>query len=208
MVLFSALKLIQDGFVNMDDYSLNMLKSSKFYFLPALNVDGVAFIEASHNEGGKMNTITDKRKNMGPAGTAGEDGKGSCFMVHVDGKETEKCYDCNGKNQGVDLNRNYGVDWKVNLAQGAARDPCSELYPGPEPFSEKETQAMKNFLESKKGELSFVINFHSNGNSFMWPFNGRNPNDIETRAPGVLAVVKDITENANFPENLSKGNSW
>ena len=30
----------------------------------------------------------------------------------------------------------------------------------------------------------------------MWPFNGRNPNDLETRAPGVLAVVKDITENA------------
>lgn len=93
-----------------------MLKSSKFYFLPVLNVDGVAFIEASHNEGGKMNTITDKRKNMGPAGVAGENGKNSCFMVHVDGKEAQKCYDCDGKNQGTDLNRNYGVDWKVNLA--------------------------------------------------------------------------------------------
>lgn len=87
MVLYSALKLIQDGYVNNEEYSLNMLKSSKFYFLPVLNVDGVAFIEASHNEGGKMNTITDKRKNMGPAGVAGESGKNSCFMVHVDGKE-------------------------------------------------------------------------------------------------------------------------
>lgn len=59
--------------------------------------------------------------------------------MHVDGKEAEKCFDCPGKMQGVDLNRNYGVDWKLNLAQGASIDPCSELYPGSEPFSEKET---------------------------------------------------------------------
>jgi hypothetical protein len=67
---------------------------------------------------------------------------------------------------------------------------------------------MRDFLASKKSELSFVVNFHSNGNSFMWPFNGRNPNDLETRAPGVLSVVKDITENAKFPQNLATGNSW
>ena len=55
---------------------------------------------------------------------------------------------------------------------------------------------MKHLLEEKKGELAFVVNFHSNGNSFMWPFNGRNPNDIEKRAPGVLPIVKDVVQNA------------
>jgi len=42
----------------------------------------------------------------------------------------------------------------------------------------------------------------------MWPFNGRNPNDIETRAPGVLSIVQDVVNNAVFPPNLKTGNSW
>ena len=47
--------------------------------------------------------------------------------------------DCPGKLQGVDLNRNYGVDWKVNLAESTATNPCSEFYPGKKGFTEKET---------------------------------------------------------------------
>lgn len=116
--------------------------------------------------------------------------------------------DCPGKLQGVDLNRNYGVDWKVNLAESTSKDPCSEFYPGKKSFTEKETQAMKKFLNAHKDELKFVINFHSNGNSFMWPFNGRNPNDIEKRAPGVLSIVQDVAQNANFPPNLKTGNAY
>lgn len=52
-----------------------MLKSSKFYFLPVLNVDGLALIEDTHTDNGKLNAVMDKRKNMGPAGLGGEDGK-------------------------------------------------------------------------------------------------------------------------------------
>ena len=106
--------------------------------------------------------------------------------------------ECPVEQQGSDLNRNYGVDWKINYDraeghwQGSAKDPCSEFFPGPHAFSEKETQAVRDFLESKKSELRFVVNFHSNGNTFMWPFNGRAPNDIEQRAPGVLAIVKEV----------------
>jgi hypothetical protein len=51
---------------------------------------------------------------------------------------------------------------------------------------------MRDFLESKKEELRFVVNFHSNGNSFIWPFNGRAPNDIDMRAPGVLPIIQEI----------------
>jgi len=62
-------------------------------------------------------------------------------------------------------------------------------------------------LEAKKSELRFVVNFHSNGNTFMWPFNGRAPNDIESRAPGVLAIVKEVSQKGEFPQNLVTGNS-
>lgn len=118
----------------------------------------------------------------------------------------------NGPNceAGVDLNRNYGVDWKLNDRDDDkdAKNPCSEFYAGMEPFSEPETQAMKSFMDKNSDKIKFVINFHSNGNSFMWPFNGREMNDIERRAPGVLSVMKDITSHAQFPEGVKTGNSF
>lgn len=67
---------------------------------------------------------------------------------------------------------------------------------------------MRAFLELKKDDLRFVINFHSNGNSFIWPFNGRENNDIERRAPGVLAIMKDIVNHAQFPADVKSGNSF
>ena len=63
-----------------DEYSVNMLKDSKFYFLPVVNVDGVALIEQQHSDDGKITSIMNKRKNMGPAGVGGEDGKQSCMI--------------------------------------------------------------------------------------------------------------------------------
>lgn len=50
---------------------------------------------------------------------------------------------------------------------------CSEYYPGPEPFSEPETKAFRDFLTKNKKSLAFVLNCHSNGNAFIYPFNGR-----------------------------------
>jgi carboxypeptidase T len=114
---------------------------------------------------------------------------------------------CSAQEAGVDLNRNYGVDWQLTQElYKSASDPCFEFYPGKEPFSEPESRAIRDFLASHD-DIKFVINFHSNGNSFIWPFNGRTPNDIEKRAPGVLPIMKDIVANANFPPDLVSGNS-
>jgi hypothetical protein len=46
-------------------------------------------------------------------------------------------------------------------------------YPGPKGASEPETVAFENFLAAHKKELDFVVNTHSNGNAFIYPFNGR-----------------------------------
>lgn len=53
---------------------------------------------------------------------------------------------CSGVEMGVDLNRNYGVDWKLNLASKASRDPCYEFQAGKEAFSEPETRAIRDFM--------------------------------------------------------------
>ena len=43
-------------------------------------------------------------------------------------------------------------------------------------------------VKYKVKELKFIINCHTSGNDFLWPYNGREPNDIETRSPGYLAI--------------------
>jgi len=45
---------------------------------------------------------------------------------------------------------------------------------------------------ARREEIKFVYNFHSYGNMYLWPYNGSNPNDIETRSPGVLDIFMDI----------------
>jgi len=137
--------------------------------------------------------IVEKRKNMAQYGD-GDSGK-PCKVV----------------NQGVDLNRNFGYDFKLQFAQDSEDEPgrynpCSEFYAGPEAFSEKETQALRDFITANKDELRFVVNFHSNGNAFLTPFSSVYPNDIQTRAPKAYAVLQDIEAKATFPDQIRKGN--
>jgi hypothetical protein len=45
-----------------------MLKNNKYYFIPVVNVDGLALIEETHLSEGHLTSVLDKRKNMGPVG--------------------------------------------------------------------------------------------------------------------------------------------
>ena len=120
---------------------------------------------------------------------------------------------------GVDINRNFGVDFGQvektgiqTLAQyenmpPKVTDPCDYDYPGKEAFSEPETKAFRDFLIKNKDDLSFIINMHSYGNYFIYPFNGRDENDIEERRPGILNIFNQISKEAPFPEGTVKGNA-
>lgn len=45
---------------------------------------------------------------------------------------------------GVDLNRNFGYKWG---GKGTSKDICRDTYAGSKPFSEPETDAIRNFFE-------------------------------------------------------------
>lgn len=49
--------------------------------------------------------------------------------------------------EGVDLNRNYGYKFGIDDF-GSSNDKCAEDYRGESAFSEPETKAIKEFLES------------------------------------------------------------
>ena len=68
---------------------------------------------------------------------------------------------------GVDLNRNYGYKWGHDNS-GSSDEPDSEIYRGPEPFSEPETRAVKWFCE--KNNISMALNYHSFGDYLIYPW--------------------------------------
>lgn len=110
-----------------------------YHIVPVVNADGLALIE---EEFGKTKKVIKKRKNQNPD------------AVESIGKNKTKCAP---EDSGVDLNRNYGVDWgngnRKNYGHGEedeCADPCGDCYRGTSAFSEKETQTMKKFIEDNK----------------------------------------------------------
>lgn len=93
-------------------------------------------------------------------------------MANPDGVEqdlTGKPFSWGRNHRGVNLNRNWGFHWNETLdpaAQTLATDPASAGYRGPSPFSEPETVALRDFIQSWPA-LRLVVDYHSGEGQFM-----------------------------------------
>jgi len=81
--------------------------------------------------------------------------------------------------QGVDNNRNYPYMWGYDN-QGSSPDPENNLYRGPEPGSEPETQSVMNLC--KEHEFVTALNFHSHSNFFICPWGYKDENCEDSAA--------------------------
>ncbi|CAL1685712.1 unnamed protein product [Lasius platythorax] len=68
---------------------------------------------------------------------------------------------------GVDLNRNFGYRWG---GKGTSKDICRETYSGTKPFSEPETDAIRNFFEISSANFKAYLSFHSYGQYILYPW--------------------------------------
>ncbi len=68
---------------------------------------------------------------------------------------------------GVDLNRNFSYMWGAD-DYGSSPNPSSDIYRGPAPFSEPETQAYRDFFNSV--QPSVAIDMHTYSNLILWPW--------------------------------------
>lgn len=96
MAVYQLLQLLKLGDMEGKENKRwkTMLEQNKYFFLPIFNVDGVALIEKNWPDTHK---IVPDRKNM--------DSKYSAFECK--GTSNEKV----GVDYGVDLNRNFGIDF-------------------------------------------------------------------------------------------------
>lgn len=68
---------------------------------------------------------------------------------------------------GVDTNRNYGYMWGYD-DEGSSPDPYSDVYRGPAPFSEPETEAVRQFLLTHPP--AGTISYHNYSQIIIYPW--------------------------------------
>lgn len=123
----------------LENYSTNprikeVIDNRQLYFIPVSNPDGYKFNEDSSPAGGGLH-----RKNRTTTNVT--------------------------TNIGTDINRNYEIGWNEIGIGGSAMNPGSsttttnDTYRGPSAMSELESQAMRDFLRSRRIRMSF--NHHS-----------------------------------------------
>ncbi len=94
---------------------------------------------------------------------------------------------------GVDLNRNFGYEWGYDNS-GSSGDPSSETYRGEEPFSEPETQIIKDLCESR--EFGFALNYHTYSDLLLytWGYTEEPCEDDEL----LYAYAEEMTQVNNY----------
>ena len=85
----------------------------------------------------------------------------------------------------VDLNRNYGWNW--NACGGSSGACSSEIYRGPSPESEPETQGVTALADEIRP--LFSLSYHSYGEYLLYPYGCENPSE--------MAVYDDLGQTLN-----------
>ncbi|XP_037034305.1 zinc carboxypeptidase-like [Bradysia coprophila] len=67
---------------------------------------------------------------------------------------------------GTDPNRNFDFFW---MSAGASNNPCSDTYAGPNPFSEPETAALRDFYGTIASRTRMFLSIHAFGQYLLFP---------------------------------------
>ncbi len=87
-------------------------------------------------------------------------------------------------------------------------NPCSNTYPGPEPFSEPESRAVANFILSQAGRWDLSLTLHSKGQLILspWGYSMQKPEDYaELVRAGACSVWAMWQWSLTIDQGLSPG---
>ncbi len=92
---------------------------------------------------------------------------------------------------GVDLNRNWGEHWG---GPGSSGNTSSDIYRGPTPFSEPETQALRDFITARPNTvLSFDVHNYSQLVLEPWAYTSALPPDTRAFTQLTAAILNGFS---------------
>jgi murein tripeptide amidase MpaA len=157
-----------------DNYGTNstitsIVNNRQIWLIPCVNPDGRVYDSAEDDPTNHRNQPSGWRKNR---------------VDHGEGA------------RGVDLNRNYGYMWG---GTGARESPFSSTYRGPDPFSELETQAIRDFV--MEHDFVFSVSYHSSGQLILYPwgYTYNAPEDEDLFIEVSQGMADRITNKADSP---------
>lgn len=102
---------------------------------------------------------------------------------------------------GVDLNRNYGYLWGTG---GSSTIQSSDTYMGPAPFSEPETQAIRDFLNGHLN-LKVLLSYHTYSELILYPWGHTHDPIAKTRDHDTFKTMAETMARWNHykPEQSS-----
>ncbi len=96
---------------------------------------------------------------------------------------------------GVDINRNYGYAWGYDNS-GSSPTPTSDIYRGSAPFSEPETQAIRDFVRQKN--FKAMITYHSYSQLILYPWGyTKTPSDKDKILSEIAADMSRLMQQVN-----------
>jgi len=104
-----------------------------------------------------------------------------------------------GGSYGIDLNRNWGYMWGYDN-YGSSPNGNDETYRGTAPFSEVETQVLKNFCENK--EILLCLNNHTYSNLLVFPYGYVNA------VPAEYPIFRAYAERLTSENHYAYGNCY
>ena len=157
--VYIANRLVND--YATDDSIKYLVDHLQVWIVPIVNPDGLVYTQnpADSSDGTRL-----WRKNRRPISL------GSCVTT-----------------VGVDLNRNYGYQWRMhgdspcddycssdrscfNDDVGASDDPKNEIYRGAEPDSEPELKALKSLVDDPNRHFRAQIDYHNYSQLILYPW--------------------------------------
>lgn len=110
------------------------------------------------------------------------------------GKENFSLWKANGR--GVDLNVNFAARWGEGVKN--LRIAGAENYIGEKPFSEPETQALKEFTEKIRPD--YTVSYHTKGEEIYWYFHQQGEGLIR-----VQRLAKVLSLSTGYPLAMAQG---
>ncbi|KAL4713241.1 hypothetical protein ACJJTC_013171 [Scirpophaga incertulas] len=185
----NAILELADKLLYDTNYQTPFFNDYNWYLIPMGNPDGLHFTQR-HRDRSPMNADM-WSQNV----TARNGSRPTLWYKNVDREDDkEPCF-------GTNVNRNFAYHWQDDVRKTPVR--CSQFYPGTAPFSTKEAQAIRTYVDELGDRIHLALHLQASfvprKEFILYPWR------YSTRAPSNYRILQDIGEYAARHARLPDG---